>query len=145
LDDKGDDDVTDEQFLRAFESGSLPNEAFHHLDHLRMAWLYVRRDGAAEAESEVVTNLRRFAAAKGALPIFNETLTRFWVRLVAHVVDHFPDAERVDALVDCWPLLRDKSLPYRHYRRETLFSPAARDGWVMPDLLPLPPGPASGA
>jgi hypothetical protein len=130
--------MTDDQFLQAFESGSLPNAAFHHLDHLRMAWLYVRRDGAELGEAEVLTHLKHFATVKGALPIFNETLTRFWVRLVAHVADHNPDANSFDALVTCWPRLRDQSLPYYHYQRETLQSPAARNSWVPPDVLPLP-------
>jgi hypothetical protein len=130
--------VTDDEFLQAFESCALPSDAFHHLDHLRMAWLYLLRDGVARGEETVLTNLRRFAAAKGALPIFNETLTRFWVRLVAHVATHHPDADRFDALLESFPPLRDKSLPYRHYRRETLTGPAARQGWVMPDLIGMP-------
>jgi hypothetical protein len=137
--------MTDDQFLQAFESGSLPNAAFHHLDHLRMAWLYVRRDGAEQAEAEVLTHLKHFAAVKGALPLFNETLSRFWVRLVAHVADCYPHADSFDTLLACWPLLRDKSLPYRHYQRETLQSPAARKGWITPDVLPLPARFTSGA
>ena len=129
--------MTDEQFLRAFESGSLPNEAFHHLDHLRIAWLYVRRDGAAEAESEVVTNLRRFAAAKGALPIFNETLTRFWVRLVAHVSERRPAATFAEFLAaEEW--LLEPGLARRHYSQELLASAPTKAGWVDPDLIAMP-------
>eukprot|EP01040_Poterioochromonas_malhamensis_P025285 gene25284-biopygen9863 len=32
----------------------------------------------------------------------------------------------------------DKDWPLRHWRRDTLFSVAARRGWVAPDLEPLP-------
>jgi len=32
----------------------------------------------------------------------------------------------------------DKDWPLHHWRRDTLFSVAARRGWVAPDLEPLP-------
>jgi len=30
--------VTDDEFLRAFFSLTLPNSGFHHRDHVRLAW-----------------------------------------------------------------------------------------------------------
>jgi hypothetical protein len=65
-------------------------------------------------------------------------LTRFWVRLVGHVMGAFPAIDRFDDLVAAWPRIADKGLPGHHYQGATLTSAAARLGWVEPDLLPLP-------
>src|ERR1043165_6844264 len=37
------DDMTDDDFVRAFESYELPPDSFRHKQHLRLAWLYLRR------------------------------------------------------------------------------------------------------
>ncbi len=130
--------MTDEQFLAAFETGTLPNAAFHHRDHLRMAWLYVTRDGVAAGADHACQTLRQFAAAKGAAQFYHESLTRFWLRLVGHVTAVSPAAREFDAFIAGNGWLEDKNLPLRHYRQETLTGPAARAGWVAPDLAPLP-------
>jgi hypothetical protein len=130
--------MQDHEFLRAFETGALRNSAFHHLDHVRLAWLYLRRDGPEAGAQEVIQGLKHFAAVHGAADRFHESLTRFWVLLVQHLMEAFPQVERFDELVTCYPALADKRLVYRHYRPETLASPAARQGWIAPDLLALP-------
>jgi len=118
--------MQDHEFLRAFETGALPNSAFHHLDHVRLAWLYLRRDGPEAGAQEVIEGIKHFAAVHGAADRFHESLTRFWVRLVQHLIEAFPQVERFDELVTCYPALADKRLAYRHYRPETLASAAAR-------------------
>ncbi len=35
--------MTDAEFVAAFESCALPAQAFRHRDHVRLAWLYLRR------------------------------------------------------------------------------------------------------
>ena len=43
----------DEQFLAAFEAGQIANQNFHHRDHLRLAWIQVRRLGLDRASDAV--------------------------------------------------------------------------------------------
>ena len=38
--------LPDDEFLRAFFGLTLANSEFRHRDHLRLAWLAVRRHGA---------------------------------------------------------------------------------------------------
>jgi hypothetical protein len=78
---------SDREFLPAFEAATIPNAAFRHHDHLRMAWLYLRRDGATLGAARVHAGLRRFAAARGVAHAYHETLTAFWTRLMAHAVE----------------------------------------------------------
>jgi hypothetical protein len=129
--------MDDDAFLAAFESGRLPNESFRHRDHLRLAWLYLRRDGPELGTHNILTGIRHFATAHGAVDRFNETLTRFWIRLVQHLIETFAAADTFDDLLAHFPRLADKSLVYRHYSQAALWSPVARQGWLEPDLRPL--------
>lgn len=66
-------------------------------------------------------------------------MTEFWIRLLAHRIDAFPDADRFETVLERFPPLADKPLPLAHYRRsETLDSVTVCTGWVAPDLRPLP-------
>jgi hypothetical protein len=130
--------MTDDEFLRAFFSLALPNAAFHHRDHLRLTWLVVRRDGAAVARDLVSAGIRRFAAAHGHAGRSHETLTAFWVRLVAHAAENDPRIDDFERFLRAYPLLLDARLPLRHWSHDRLFTPAARGAWQEPDLVPLP-------
>lgn len=130
--------MSDDDFLRAFLDGSLPPQQFHHREHLRLTWCLVRRLDAAAATSAVATGIQRYATHHGQAAKYHETLTRFWVRIVAHQMATRPDITEFDAFVAAFPHLLDKQLPARHWRRETMDSTAARTQWVEPDLLALP-------
>ena len=41
--------ISDEELLARFEDGSLPNGEFHHEQHVRVAWMFVRRYGMPDA------------------------------------------------------------------------------------------------
>ena len=57
MDSEGQSGVTaaDEQFLAAFEAGQIANQDFHHRDHLRLAWIQIRRLGLPRASEAVAT------------------------------------------------------------------------------------------
>jgi hypothetical protein len=128
----------EDAFLAAFEQGLLPNSALHHRDHVRLTWLYLRRDGRAQGPRSVADRIQRFATARGAAHLFHVSVTAFWVRLVRHVTDALPSVSRFDELLVACPLLADKSAVYRHYSRELLNSPAARQSWMAPHPRPVP-------
>lgn len=132
--------MTDDDFLRAFFELSLPHTAFHHVDHLRLTWLVVKREGQPAAERLLANGIQRYAAAHGHRDRYHETITRFWVRLVAHaIVDGRSGPEDAfDEFVAAYPLLLDSGLPLRHWSREALFSAEARRTWQEPDLVALP-------
>lgn len=130
--------MDDTEFLRLFHNANLQSEEFRHRGHLRLAWLVLSRHSRIEAESILAREIQQFAAANGASNRYHDTLTRFWVRLIGHVMKNEPEARSIDELLARFPFLLDKSLPYRHWRGDTFNSDRAREVWVEPDLAPLP-------
>src|ERR1700736_3537869 len=139
MDSEGQTGVTaaDEQFLAAFEAGKIANQDFHHRDHLRLAWIQIRRLGLERASDTVATAIRRFATHHGHANRYHETMTRFWVRVVGMGINRHTTLA-FDDLLAAEPHLLDKNLPYRHWSRERMGSDEARRHWVEPDTRPIP-------
>jgi hypothetical protein len=127
----------DAKFLAAFEAGRIANQDFHHRDHLRVAWIQVRRLGLEQASDAVAGAIRQFADHHGHADRYHETMTRFWVRVVGMGINRHPTLG-FDDLLAAEPHLLDKNLPYRHWSRERMGSDDARRQWVEPDLRLMP-------
>jgi hypothetical protein len=110
--------VSDAEFIRAFERGEIANAAFRHTSHLRLALAYLEACPSVDAATErMASALQQFAAAAGKADKYHHTMTVFWMRLIARLLD--------------------KELPLLYYSRERLFSDEARRRWVEPDLRAL--------
>lgn len=135
-----DDPITssDEAFRRAFERCEIPNDAFHHRDHLRLAWIYLREVGPDAAAVRVSAGIRRYAEYHGAGARYHETLSRVWVRIVALAIAETPAAGAFHELLTLRPHLLDKKLPLKHYSPATLWGKIARERWIEPDLQAFP-------
>jgi len=130
--------VTDGDFARAFENGAIPPADFHHRDHLRLAWAYLEGcESADEATARIAAAVKRFAASIGKADKYHETITVFWMRVMAAARGALPAGSGFDDLLNRDPRLLDKDMPLAYYSRERLFSEAARAEWVAPDLRPL--------
>lgn len=130
--------MTDEEFLHAFTTATLPNAQFHHRDHLRMSWLMLQRLGLEAGAEAIVSGIRHIAGAHGHAPKYHETMTRFWIWLVDHAMRARPEITSFDDFLTAYPMVLDKTLPFRHWSHDGLMSPAARAVWVDPDVLALP-------
>jgi hypothetical protein len=129
---------SDEDFLSAFEDLSFPAELFHHREHLRVAWLYLQSSDASRAAERMAGGIRRFANHHGATQKYHHTLTMAWMRLVASALVETPEKSTFEQFMAAHPELSDKNLFVKYYSNELLQSAAAREGWVEPDLQPLP-------
>ncbi len=127
----------DEQFLVAFEEGQIANHNFHHRDHLRLAWIQIRRLGLERASESVAMAIRQFATHHGNADRYHDTMTRFWVRVVGMGINRHPTLP-FDDLLTAEPHLLDKNLPFLHWSRERMRSDEARRRWVEPDLRLMP-------
>jgi hypothetical protein len=127
----------DQAFVRAFESGHITNQPFHHRDHLRLAWVQIHRLGYSAATEWITRRIQQSAAHHRSADRYNDTMTRFWVRVIDLAIHLHPELS-FDALLDAEPHLLDKTLPFRHWSRDQLMSPLARDQWLDPDVRPMP-------
>jgi hypothetical protein len=128
--------LTDAELLARFEDTTLPKELFHHAEHVRAAWLFVRRDGMPAALSTFSTALKRFAAAKGVPGLYHETITWAYLLLLDERQRRHPDGTWAEMVAANPDLLSWKpSVLDRYYSAEALWSDAARLAFVMPDRL----------
>ena len=127
--------MTDEDLLDAFERGVEPEGGFHHAQHVRVAWLYLRSSPLPEALLRFTSTLRAFAAAQGSPDLYHETITVAFMLVIAERAGD-PDAPSTwDGFAARNPdlLAWKPSVLDRYYRSETLWSDRAKRGFVMPD------------
>lgn len=127
--------MTDEESIARFEDSSL--EPFHHRDHVRMAFLYVRRYPAPEALQRFSSSLARFAAAKGKPELYNETITWAFLLLIrermvraGHEQSWYEFAASNEDLLS-W---KDNVLK-KYYSEGTLTSDLAKTTFLFPDKV----------
>jgi len=102
--------MTDVELTRALERGEIPNEGFHHVDHLRVAWVYLEESPTVEgALARMAETLRRFATSVGKPEKYSDPLTAFWMYQMAAARALMPGADCA-AIVDRYPWLLDKTL-----------------------------------
>jgi len=111
--------MTDQEFVDAFETCRLPNELFHHRDHLRLAWIYLQRYGASAAPARIAESIRRYAAHHGKSDKYHETVTVAWLRLVADSTGR-TRAANFDELLASSPELLDKNTLNQNYSPKLL-------------------------
>jgi hypothetical protein len=129
--------LIDQEFVEAFETCRLPNELFHHRDHLRLAWIYLQRYGPSAAATRIRESIRRYAAHHGKPEKFHETVTIAWLRLLTQASECSGAASFAELLAAC-PELLDKNTLHRYYSPELLASESARTQFVPPDRRALP-------
>ena len=123
--------------MAAFEECALSPSAFHHADHLRLAWIYVGRCDANEAEEKLLAGIRRFAAKAGVPGKFQYTTTIAWSRLVAASRKYSKAGSTFGEWIASHPEFLDRRLLEKYYSEEKLQSEPARATWVPPDLASL--------
>jgi hypothetical protein len=92
-----------------FEAGTLPGDAFHHLEHLKVTWFYLETCAPDRALQRIAEGLRAFATRMGKADKFDDALTRAWVTAVDDARRAHPDATSFDALLAARPDLLDRS------------------------------------
>jgi len=127
--------MTDREFLAAFEDGSLPEDRFHHADHVRAAWLILKEGPPAVALERFSAALKRFAAAKQKNGLYHETITWAYLLLVNERMERAGRALAWEEFAASNPDLMTwrPSVLDRYYTAETLGSDLARRAFVLPD------------
>lgn len=131
--------LDDDDLWRAFHDRTLPQAQWTHAAHLRVAWLHLARYDLDEAHLRMRAGILRLNATHGLIETpqrgYHETLTRVWLALVRAARSRALGPDSTSLLAE--PGL-ERDAPLRFYRRERLFSIAARAMFVPPDLAELP-------
>jgi hypothetical protein len=126
--------LSDEELLARFLDASLPADAFHHGEHVRVAWLFVVQYGMPTALIEFPVAIKRFALAKGATTLYHETITWAFL-LIIHERQQRLGAKTWSVFAAAHPdlLTWKPSVLDQFYTAETLWSEFARQTFVWPD------------
>jgi hypothetical protein len=129
---------TDEQFLRDFQTGSLPFEQWTHAAHIRMAHLVCKSskefDEALACIRQGIQHFNGLHAAKLTVG-FHETMTYLWTVLVWNATKQC-DASVSDAasFIEQNNRLMDSSLWKQFYSSAVMFSVDAKRSFISPDI-----------
>jgi hypothetical protein len=132
---KTDDEIR--TLVESFEACSFHPSEFRHYQHLTVALWYVRQFPFDDAVTKMTSGIRRLAETYGKMG-YHETITLFWLKLVADFVAR----ERVDSsLAKTANRLiaeyNNKKLIYDYYSPELIESDHAKAVWAEPDLKKL--------
>ena len=123
--------MDDQDLIDGFEACTLT--AFHHQDHVRVAWLYLRRLPLLEALIQFSTGIKNFAAAKGKSELYHETITWAYIFLInERMRAEITWAEFAGNNQDL--LNWQENLLKNYYSPERLQSGLARRCFLFPDL-----------
>jgi hypothetical protein len=128
--------ASDAELLEGFVSTALPADQFHHEQHVRVAWLFVRHYGMPAALGAFTAAIKRFADAKGAHGLYHETITWAFLLIIAERLARAPAHDWDTFAADNADLLSWKpSILDRYYSKGLLASALAHTTFVMPDLV----------
>jgi hypothetical protein len=130
-------DPVRQEDLDILESIVAARGAFGHREHLELAWSYLQRYEAEEAQRAVASAIQHLATAHGTPEKYHETITRCWVHLVG-VHRAGSDADSFDEFIAGNPGLLERHLLSGHYSPGLLSSAQARTHWTAPDRRDLP-------
>jgi hypothetical protein len=126
--------MSNEELIRRFESDLVPEDSFHHADHVRLAFAYLCKYPALPALEKFSAALKRFAGGHGKTQLYNETITCAYFFLIQERMARCKTANW-EAFASQNPdlLIWKGGLLSHYYREDTLKSDLARKVFVLPD------------
>lgn len=134
-----------DDFLRRFEEGALPKAEWTHGAHVALAASYLFASPGfviAPVLPRVRERIRFFNLSVGGANTetsgYHETLTRFWLLIVAAHLRENPPSTRLAAAQSAVAAFGEaRSLHTRYYSGDVVKDTAARQTWREPDLILL--------
>ena len=126
-----------EKLIDIFEFVNNCPGGFHHQDHVRLAWLYLKTYALPRALSEFSEDLKAFAAAQGKPDLYNHTLTWAYLFLInermvkAGTAQDWEEFSRRNRDLLDW----ENSLLFKYYSKDLLFSSLAKQEFLLPDRI----------
>ncbi|NNK33546.1 MAG: hypothetical protein HKP02_10505 [Xanthomonadales bacterium] len=124
--------------IEAFEAGTLDPTAFDHEAHVHIAWSLLEQDELPAATVRYSSALRRLTRKWGVEEKYHETITVFFMALIAE--------RRAARPGSGWPNFKasnrdlveaPQALLNNHYSGRRLQSELARNQFLLPDRSPI--------
>jgi hypothetical protein len=124
--------MTDEEFLRALESCTLPESEFGHRAHVRTGYLYLKKSNFAEALVQMRRSICAYATHLGKPDRYHETITIAYLALIQQcIVERGEDGDWA-TFAQSNPELFNPELLSNFYDRDVLESTLARRLFLLP-------------
>ncbi len=137
----GADSVNDDDFLRAFLDCSLPFTHWNHRAQVRIAFLYLSHLGLDEAIDRMRSGIKAYNAVHGVedgpLTGYHETTTQAFMCLIHQALREHGPIQDSHEFCERNPELLDRRVLLCYFTRDRIMEPAAKSGFVEPDLAPL--------
>ena len=119
--------MSNEELIRRFEGDLVPEDSFHHADHVRLAFAYLSHYPPLQALEKFSAALKRFATGRGKSQLYHETITHAYFFLIRERMARASAAE--------WDEFsrHNQDLLSRYYQPATLQSVLARTVFLFPD------------
>ena len=134
--------MTDNDFLSAFESCSLPSDHWTHQAHVRAAYLYTSQHDLKTAIDRMRSSVKKYNKATNTPEAidrgYHETITQAFMRLIFAANQNTGPYLSSQEFCDAHPELLTKIALRTFYSRERLMSWEAKAEFVSPDLVSLP-------
>jgi hypothetical protein len=127
--------MTDEDFLHALETCSLPGEEFGHAGHVRAAYLYLQGGDLAVTLARMQRAIRQYAAFLGKPDRYHETITVAFLALIQQHICERGNAGNWQAFARDNPELFAPNVLLRFYPRAQLESELARRIFLLPQPM----------
>ncbi len=128
----------DKSFLSAFENATLDVMAFHHREHLRLAYILLVIDDVKTAHLKARAGLQRLLQHNAISSEYHETLTLAWMQAVKHFMFLTQSASSSEHFIEQNQILLDKQIMFTHYSRSVIEGEKSRNEYIPPDLEPIP-------
>ena len=120
--------------MARFEDGGIAPDAFHHADHVKLAFAYLQKYPVLEALGRFSAALKRFAASQGKADRYHETITFAYFFLIRERMACGKDAAWEQFALDNADLFAwESGILKRYYEESTLKSELARSTFLLPD------------
>ena len=134
--------MDDETFMATFEASAFPMDQWHHREHIKAAYLYLRRYPFDIALERMKASILALNAAQHVPEVpgrgYNETMTQAWLRLVHCCLTQYGPSATADRFYEEHPELSQSKILRFFYSKDLLSSPRTKTEFVEPDLAKLP-------
>jgi len=129
--------LNEAEWMEAFEKCALPNRSFHRAEHVKMAFLYLKKFAPLEALIRFSSDLTRFVKAHGQPNLYNETITWAFFLLIRERIARANSPQTwAEFSANNPDLLRwEDNILKKYYRPETLTSALAKSVFLFPDKM----------